>query len=462
MILPDSVLTALKRARVPVSSISIIIEKIGDRKPIIEWNADRNMIPGSTIKLITTYSGLSLLGPDFRWKTSVFTDGIVDSYGTLHGNLIIKGTGDPKLVQEELIDLIQSIRKLGIINITKNIVLEKGYFSKSTHELPPFDNNVSAPYNVGPDPLMYSFKTVSFKVTPCSSGTIIISALPKLSNLLIKNNLVEDVSSCDDTDISSAKPKLTLDRNGKLIASFNGNYSLYCGSHTTNIAALDHSEFFARGFLAIWYQLGGSFNGDIIVKSSSKLSPMARLISVHYSPTLHSIINDINKFSNNVMARNLFLTIGTINGHVPATVKQSKHVIYEFIKKGRIKIRDLCIENGSGLSRNERISARSLAEVLQKAKVSPIGQIFEESLPIAGVDGTMKHRFTKADVLGGNVHIKTGTLHDVRAIAGYVMTADKSNYVIVSFINDIHAKIARSVHDELIRWILSLHCRKTN
>ncbi len=179
-VLPQPVMAGLQRAHVPLSSISVVVEKVGDRTPILALNAGKPMMPASTMKLVTTYSGLSILGPDYRWRTSAYADGTLDGNGVLHGNLYIQGTGDPKLVPEELIDLVQKIHKAGINGIDGALVLDKRYFDPSTRDLPPFDDDATAPYNVGPDPLLYAFKSLSFTLTPSPDGKVAIDVLPAL------------------------------------------------------------------------------------------------------------------------------------------------------------------------------------------------------------------------------------------------------------------------------------------
>jgi D-alanyl-D-alanine carboxypeptidase/D-alanyl-D-alanine-endopeptidase (penicillin-binding protein 4) len=178
----------------------------------------------------------------------------------------------------------------------------------------------------------------------------------------------------------------------------------------------------------------------------------ARLVATHEGPVLADIVRDINKFSNNVMARNLFLTIGAVTNKPPATPEKSARAIAAFLRRSGLDMPDLAMQNGSGLSRDEHISALSMANLLQAANASPVAQPFVESLPVAGVDGTMRHRLTDLPV-GGNAHIKTGTLRDVRAIAGYVAAADGETYVVVSLINDPHSEAARAAHDALLEWV---------
>ncbi|MFL9993713.1 D-alanyl-D-alanine carboxypeptidase/D-alanyl-D-alanine-endopeptidase [Paraburkholderia sediminicola] len=447
-VLPQSVMIGLQRAHVPLSSISVVVEKVGDRTPIVALNAGKPMMPASTMKLVTTYSGLSILGPDYRWRTSAYADGTVDANGVLHGNLYIQGTGDPKLVPEELIDLVQKIHKSGITGVDGALVLDKRYFDTSTRDLPPFDDDATAPYNVGPDPLLYAFKSLSFTLTPSPDGSVAIDVLPALSQLQIDNHMHAVNGPCRG-DAASVSPTVTPQPNGTVVASFDGDYSVRCGPRTLNVAVLDHTAFFAGGFLALWQQTGGTFSG------ATREGPVpvgARLVATHQGPVLSDIVRDINKFSNNTMARNLFLTIGATEEKPPATPAKSARAIEAFLTRDSVDMQYLTLDNGSGLSRDEHITALSLADLLQRANASPVAQAFVESLPIAGVDGTMRNRLTNQGA-GGNAHIKTGTLRDVRAIAGYVASADGNSYVVVSLINDPHSEAARAAHDALLEWV---------
>ncbi|WP_459252363.1 D-alanyl-D-alanine carboxypeptidase/D-alanyl-D-alanine endopeptidase [Paraburkholderia sediminicola] len=447
-VLPQPVMVGLQRAHIPLSSISVVVEKVGDRTPIVALNAGKPMMPASTMKLVTTYSGLSILGPDYRWRTSAYADGTLDANGVLHGNLYIQGTGDPKLVPEELIDLVQKIHKAGINGVDGALVLDKRYFDASTRDLPPFDDDATAPYNVGPDPLLYAFKSLSFTLTPSPDGSVAIDVLPALSQLQIDNQMRAVNGPCRG-DAASVSPTVTPQPNGTVVASFTGDYSVRCGPRTINVAVLDHSAFFAGGFLALWQQTGGTFSGTT---REGAVPVGARLVATHQGPVLSDIVRDINKFSNNTMARNLFLTIGATEERPPATPEKSARAIEAFLRRDSIDMEYLTLDNGSGLSRDEHITALSLADLLQRANASPVAQVFVESLPIAGVDGTMRNRLTNQGA-GGNAHIKTGTLRDVRAIAGYVASADGNSYVVVSLINDPHSEAARAAHDALLEWV---------
>ena len=446
--LPAPVAKQLQKAKVPLSAVSVLVAKVGSRQPIIALNADQPMMTASTMKLITTFAGLSILGPDYRWRTSAYARGTMDEHGVLHGTLYIKGTGDPKLVPEELIDLVQKIHRAGITGIDGSLVLDKSFFDVSTRDLPSFDGATLAPYNVGPDPLLYAFKSLIFTLTPSTDGTVAIDVLPSLASLRVDNTLRTTPGACTGAE-SALKPAITQAASGTVDVRFSGNYPIRCATRSINLAVLDHTQFFANGFLALWEQTGGTFSGTTY---EGTVPSNAHLVAVHRGPVLADIVHDINKFSNNVMARNLFLTIGAVVNQPPATPEKSVNAIRAFLKSDALPVTDLTLTNGSGLSRDEQISARALAALLERANASPVAQAFVASLPIVGVDGTMRNRL-KAEPVLGNAHIKTGTLRDVRSIAGYVASADGNSYIVVSFINNARAEAARAAHDALLQWV---------
>ncbi len=451
--LPQQVTAGLAQARVPLSAMSVVIEKSGSSVPLVALNADLPMMPASTMKLVTTWAGLSILGRDYRWRTTAWADGNVDASGVLHGNLYIQGRGDPKLVPEELLDLVRKIHRAGINGVDGALVLDKHYFGPSTRDLPRLDGDAGSPYAVDPDPLLYSFKSLSFKLTPSTDGTVKVDVSPPLAHLLVDNELRITDGACRATT-QGYGPTVERADSGVVRAILRGAYSRRCGVRAINAAMLDHTTFFGEGFLALWQQTGGTFadspDGSYIREGTVPVG--ALLVATHDSPALRDIVRDINKPSNNVMARNLFLTIGAVSGQLPATPQKSARAIVAFLRKKGLAFPELVLDNGSGRSRNERISAMSLASLLQAARTSPVAKIFVDSLPIAGVDGTMRRRLVGM-AARGHAHIKTGTLRDVRAIAGYVTAANGENYVVVSVINDINAHAAEAVHDTLLEWV---------
>jgi D-alanyl-D-alanine carboxypeptidase/D-alanyl-D-alanine-endopeptidase (penicillin-binding protein 4) len=216
---------------------------------------------------------------------------------------------------------------------------------------------------------------------------------------------------------------------------------------------MTHNQYFSAVFKKMWAEVGGRFNGEVV---DGIVPEDARLLKVWESPTLPEVIRDINKFSNNVMARQLLLTLASTSAtdglNLPATAERGTQAVKAWLENKGIHAPELLIENGSGLSRDERIAPASMARLLLAAYKSPLMPEFISSMPLAGYDGTMRHRLTDQTV-AGNAHVKTGTLKDVKALAGYVLAASGKQYVVVFFINHPAAAGGGDAQDALLEWV---------
>jgi D-alanyl-D-alanine carboxypeptidase/D-alanyl-D-alanine-endopeptidase (penicillin-binding protein 4) len=215
------------------------------------------------------------------------------------------------------------------------------------------------------------------------------------------------------------------------------------------VSLLTHPEFDAALLRGLWSEVGGALVGHV---REGVVPPEAQLFYQHESEPLAEVVRDINKYSNNVMARELFLTLAAESRSQPAATDGAAGVVANFLASENLAMPELVIDNGSGLSRRERISAASMGRLLSAAWNSPIMPEFIASLPVVGLDGTMRHRLNGEQV-AGQAHVKTGTLADCRAVAGYVFAASGRRYVVVSFINHPNAGAAQGVQDTLLQWI---------
>ncbi|ABF07394.1 serine-type D-Ala-D-Ala carboxypeptidase/endopeptidase (penicillin-binding protein 4) [Cupriavidus metallidurans] len=450
--LPATVTTALRRAHVPLSAASFYVIKVGAPRPRVSWNAEAPMNPASTMKLVTTFAGLQLLGPDYRWLTSLYADGQPGPDGVINGNVYLRGRGDPKLVPEEMAKLVNTARSTGATAINGDLVLDRSFFADTQDNSYTIDGETQRAYNVNPDALLYAFKTLTFTITPDAAGRAVdVAVTPALAQLRVDNRLTLVNGRCGDWR-ARANPSITPQSDGTIVAAFDGNYSADCGEHVVNLATLSHSDFIWGGFVAEWQAAGGRFVRPPGLRGGT-VPRGAFLLARHYGQPLGEIVRDINKFSNNVMARQLFLTIGAeIDRSGPASTEKSTRVIKRWLSRQGLDMPDLVLENGSGLSREERISAYDMARLLQQALASNVGPVLMDSLPILGVDGTLRNRLTRANA-AGNAYLKTGTLQDVRALAGYVDALDGQRYVVVAYINHPNASGAQEAHDALMQWV---------
>ncbi|NSX02197.1 D-alanyl-D-alanine carboxypeptidase/D-alanyl-D-alanine-endopeptidase [Cupriavidus gilardii] len=449
--LPEAVTRALAAANVPLQATSFYVVRQGAPTATASWNAQTPMNPASTMKLITTFAGLQLLGPSYRWQTSLYADREPGADGVV-GNVYLRGQGDPKLVPEEMARLVAAARRAGVTTIAGDVVLDRSYFQQGLDNGGTIDGESHRAYNVAPDALLYSFKTLSFTLTPdTATQTVGVSVMPPLAQLRLDNRLALTNGRCGDWR-AGATPTLSPQADGTVVASFDGSYSADCGEQVLNFAALSHDDFIGGGFIAQWLAAGGTFAKPPAIRRGTVPRPAFRLTR-HYGLPLADIVRDINKYSNNVMARQLFLTIGAeIDRRGPASTARSSAVIRRWLSHQGLDMPGLMLDNGSGLSRQERISAYDLARLLQQALASEAAPIFVDSLPVLGVDGTLRNRLTRSSA-AGHGYLKTGTLADVRAIAGYVDAADGKRYVVVSVINHPNAAQAQQAHDALLEWV---------
>jgi D-alanyl-D-alanine carboxypeptidase/D-alanyl-D-alanine-endopeptidase (penicillin-binding protein 4) len=443
IVLPYEVRVALKQANIPQSSIAIEVREINARAPLLSLNATKAMNPASTMKLLTTYAGLELLGPSYTWKTEAYLDGTLEK-GVLQGDLVLKGYGDPKFNIEQFWLWLSELRARGLRDIQGDLVLDRSFFNLPEHDPAEFDNDAMRAYNVGPDALLLNFNTVRLRYLPDGNRLRVISE-PALGGMQLDNQLVPQTApNCENWDDA-----IRIQPRGDSVV-LQGGYPSECGEREQNLNVMPHTRYVAAVFNAIWQELGGTLKGNT---REATLSVNAQLFATHYSAPLSEIIRDINKFSNNIMARQLFLTLGASEEKpAPPSIPLSIQAMKSWLKYKKLNFPELVLENGAGLSRRERISAQHLAQLLQSAATSPLNAEFAASLPILGVDGSVKKRL-KGTAAASHAHLKTGTLEGVKTIAGYVKSKSKKEWSIVFLINHPNAKAGGAAQDALIEWV---------
>ncbi|WP_372873563.1 D-alanyl-D-alanine carboxypeptidase/D-alanyl-D-alanine-endopeptidase [Pseudomonas sp.] len=442
--LPVKVQQALKANKISSQSLSVVTLPLTGPGTSTFFNADVSVNPASTMKLVTTFAALELLGPTHQWKTEFYSDGPLKD-GVLHGNLFLKGGGDPKLNLERLWLLLRDLRANGVHQISGDLVLDRSHFNQP--ELPTFNDDggdTNKPYLVTPDSLLVNLKALRF-VARTDGGKVHISVEPPIAEIRIDNR-VEALPSgkCPGWPDVRYNPVKQFDGTTVIVS---GKLAEGCSSQTY-LSLLDHPSYAAGAVRAIWQELGGKILGtDRLAEVPDK----ARLLARTFSPDLVEIIRDINKYSNNTMARQLFLSLGAQfrNEADGDDAKAAQRVIRSWMARKGITAPHLVIENGSGLSRDERVSARELAQLLQAAWQSPYAAEFISSMPLVAMDGTMRKRLHRT-ALAGEAHIKTGTLNNVRAIAGYSRDSNGNSWAVVAILNDQRPWGASSILDQVL------------
>ena len=445
--LPRAVGRAFLDQGIPLNRVAIVVQQVGAGRPLFAYDGDRPMNPASVMKLVTTFAALDVLGRDFRWKTEAYLGGPLRN-GVLKGDLIIKGYGDPKITVEQWQAFMATLRTAGLDAIDGDLALDRSYFALPPHDPGLFDHEPLKPYNVGPDALLVNFKSLRLVFAPdAATGAVAVNTEPRLPDVTLGTPPALSATDCGDW--RNALGATFVDAPDRANVAFSGRYAATCGEHEWWVALLDHPHYVHGIFTSAFRDAGGRFSGGLKERRAPRgAAPFATLDS----PPLYDIVRDVNKLSNNVMARQIFLTLAAETMPPPATPSKAADAVRRWLKSRNLSLPGLSIENGSGLSRQDRITASGLARLLLAADASPVRDEFASSLAVAAVDGTVQRRFQNGTV-AGQALLKTGSLDGVRALAGYVIDAEARRYAVVAIINHPNAARGAPALDFLVQWV---------
>ncbi len=447
-ILPAEAAQVLKRNGLSARGLSVYVHEVGQPEPVLAVGADVPRNPASTIKLLTTLVALEELGPAWTWRTEAYASAPVRD-GVLDGDLYIKGYGDPYLVIEHFWRFLRALRKGGLTEIRGDLVIDQGFFDPGSEQPSDFDRRPHRAYNVQPRALLVNFQAVNFRFLPQPHRQRVqIIADPQPAQLAIDNRVRLTNGPCRGSARSLSMQ--VAERAGFQKLVFSGGYSAHCGDDELYRVVAEPDAYIHGVFETLWTELGGRFAGGV---REAFVPDGAVLLHSAASPPLSEIIRVVNKYSNNVMTRQLLLTLGAEKHGAPGTVEKGVAVIHEWLKARGLSFPELVFENGSGLSRAERISARHLGAVLLAAWRSPTMPEFLASLPILSVDGTLKSRHGGG--LAGRAHLKTGSIDNVRAQAGMLLDEQGRRMVVVVLHNDTHADTfaGEQVQNAVLSWV---------
>jgi serine-type D-Ala-D-Ala carboxypeptidase/endopeptidase (penicillin-binding protein 4) len=439
---------ALQSERIPLDAVSVVVQEAGTGSTRLSHHATQPMNPASVVKLLTTYAALDQLGPAYTWKTPVWLAGPIKN-GVLEGHLHLQGRGDPKLTIERVWLALQRIRAMGVNEIRGDIILNQSAFVVPDVSTAEFDNEPLRPYNARSQALLLNLSAVIYTFTPdAARGVAVVSAEPLLDGVQVDATVPLGNGPCGDW-----RGGLKAAIGDPQHMRFAGSYPLSCGERFWALAHSDARQYNARLLATIWRNGGGRLSGTVREGAApSSAAPTFELTS----PPLADVVRDINKYSNNVMAQQVLLTLGLLkNGGTRATPDDAREALTQWLRERLGESLDgVVIDNGSGLSRDTRVSASLLARVLQRAWSSAVMPELMASLPVTGLDGTPRRTRTNT-VTTGRAHLKTGSLRDVQALAGYVLGASGKRYVLVAIVNHPNAGAARPALDALVQWTIN-------
>ena len=443
--LPASVVEALKNAGIPQQSVAVYVQAVASDSPLVRHNADKSLNPASVMKLVTTNAALELLTPTYRWKTEVYKNGNVTN-GVLNGDLIIKGYGDPSFKAQEFWRLLMSLQQAGVNQIKGDLIIDKSVFEKNVGGNHPFDDETWRAYNATPSAFLVNGRSTSFKFTADEGGVNIAQEF-ELPELQIINNMTLKQSACSAWRNDMRYLVNAFDN--RTTVTFSGSYAPDCGEKYLELSVFDDEKYAFYTFKKLWRELGGKFNGALKIQATP--STAIKVIE-QVSDPLGYVVRDINKWSNNLMARQLLLTMAVEGSGTPATEARGSEAVRSWLASKGLRFDELVIENGSGLSRLERISAEHLGQMLVSAYHGAVMPELMASMPILSKDGTVIGRL-KDSLSNGRVHLKTGSLNGVNAIAGYVLDANGHRHVLVMMVNHVKAAASKNAQDALIEWV---------
>ncbi len=446
--LPVSVNRILVQHKLPEDSFSAFVQRVDADEPLLTFNAQVPRNPASVIKLLTTFAALETLGPTYQWRTEAYADGKMAG-GTLTGDLLLKGYGDPYLVTERLWLLQRELRNRGLKAIDGDLVIDNSWFAREELDPGAFDGQPYRAYNALPDALLVNFQAVNYTFRPDSArGRVEILADPVLANVEVRNNMRLFSGGCNSrkSGISmvvgsvASRPRVT----------FSGALASRCPEYQLLRSVLDGPSYAYGAFRGLWEEQGGRLTGGL--RQGQVPAGKVPLLTFQ-SPPLAELIRLVNKFSNNVMTRQIFLTMGAEKFGSPGTLDKGRQAVQLALSRYRLSFPELQAGNGAGLARETRITVANLGQLLLAAHASPFQPEFQASLSLAGFDGTTRRRFLK-DPAAGDMHLKTGSLNGVTAIAGYVHSESGADYVVVVVVN--HPKATwgggQEAQNALLRW----------
>ena len=453
--LPHAVNEKIRKSGISKKDISIYIKEAGaGGKVVASLNAEKTRTPASVIKVLSTYAAVLKLGFDYRWQTKFYTRGSLESSnGTLNGDLIIKGFGDPTLHSNDLGKIVSYIRAEGIRRIMGNIIIDRSYFDVGNKDSSGFDENPYSAYNAMPDAMMFNERISTVCVTPNKKS---VTKKHTDHSYQLINNLQYVNKSCRGKyswprvkiDKSTSTPKVIL----------KGKISKRCGKR--NICKV-----LTKPYKSFYYALKSKMQEEGIKVSGTlklrKVPSDATELFTYYSDSLEKIISKTAKKSNNLYARHLLLLLGAKTYGAPATLQKGRDAIVKILDaKGALGTGVLRIDNGSGLSRVAKMNAKLLATMYDNA-YDRYGQRWMNTLSIAGVDGTIKRRF-RGTVVRKRAWMKTGTVRRVKNIGGYVKNRAGKQYTVVILVNSTKAKYrGAKLQNEIIKWLVNGMARPT-
>ncbi len=456
--MPPELLALIRASGLDAASFGVQVQAVDERaKPWASFNAETDFALASTAKLVTTLCALDLLGPHYRWATRAYAQGPLRQ-GRLLGDLHVVGGGDVRLSSDDLLRWFARLREQGVADVWGDIVLDGRAFA--LHEADHVHTPSPAPerlHHQRPHALMLNEGLLRLELQSGKGQTPEVSWTPPLAGLRVVGQFGSKTLPGPDCTASVEPDLLSLAPTLKVKAQ----WGPACGLREWTLAPMAHDDYAELAVADLWRLAGGRLRGRVRTHRAITAGPGSearaddadrKALSEHFSPPLSALVHDIHKHSDNLAARHLMLSLAPGFPQRSATLAQARLRVQAWLVRQGLSNGDIEVESGSGLSRQERGKPRALVHLLRQAARAPGGEAFIQSLPQAGVDGTLAQRFTQGPATG-RAWLKTGSLNDVRALAGYVRSGSDKWLAVALLVNHGNTGDATQTLDALVQEI---------
>ncbi len=424
--------------------LSVLVQTIDNPpKTLYSLNEDKRFMPASNTKLFTSALALEKLGPDFTFVTPLLTDGQIEGEN-LNGNLYLKGSGDPSLTRDRLRELAKALPSKGIKFVKGDIVVDVSAFS---------DNRWGTGWSW--DYLLYGYaaevwsialdrNSLNLQIAPAPRGGQLaqVSITPSTDWLILDNRI---------RTIRSGQSRWFVLRDPwERVVHLEGQIPLDAAAETIRISVPSVPHYVGETFQTMLREEGLVVNGSVKVGLTP---PDAVKIAETQSPPLKELIWWLNKVSDNLYAEMLLRAVA-LKESGQGSVTEAMRILEQQSQDWGIDTSDVRLVDGSGLSRLNMVTPRSIVKLLQVARTRPWFDAFKSSLPIAGKDGTLRTRF-QGTTAEGRVFAKTGFIGSVVALSGYIQRQDGTEFVFSVLVNHYNAT-TRQVQSAVDRFVVSL------
>ena len=411
---------ALKQRCVNDGQTAVRVVDVNSGQTVYDRNGGVPLTPASVMKLVTTATALYYLGVDYRFKTDILHTGRRDG-GVIEGDLIVHGGGDPKLTPENIWRIAEELKRQGITEVKGSLVADDTFFDGFHLPKGRGAKRTQKPYDAPHGALSVNFNTIGLHLYPGEQAgeRVRVEVEPKSDYIRVINESA--------TSGKRRRPVGAFRMNGEngVVVKVTGAMRPSDAGGVIYVTIDDPLQFAAETFMAYFARAGIKIHGGIKKESAPQT---AKTIYIHQSEPLPVILRELNRHSNNFIAEQVLKTTAAEEGGAPGSDEYGLALAAKMLKELGVETGGLTMSDGSGLSKDNKLTARALTGLLSvMARRFDIGPDFISSLGIMGVDGTVRKRL-KYSPAKAQARAKTGTLNNTSALSGYVAGRDNKLY----------------------------------